>query len=484
MCARELPWGVGDRAVPDNDVRFDVFISHRSADKAWVESLGRNLKRHGYAVWLDTWRLVPGRPFIQQLQDGLDRSRAAILVVTQEAQASGWVQDEYGVMLRRRNADPGYVFIPVLLDAEADFPFLRNVQCVDFRDPQRYRRAFYELVCGLKGTAPEPDRVFEDALEIPEARPTPTVQSRAADFLDEIFEDLEFDHLSVVLAQEGMGTGPVAQELLARARSRFGAANVAHIVPPCTAADDLDGYFADVAYQCGVSNGEGAEAALRRHLFDRLDGGDRLLVLLSDFENGADRARRRLASLLRGLYDSFPDRLRVMFRGGERLADLKYDQGQISILSVAAIHQWPDYTPTDVQDLYAQRYHGESLAGDDAESIIDATGGEPRLLSHCLKLRRRSNGLSVDGYQNELRESVVAWQLFTPLGRKPGLVDSIRPCLEQSNLGPAPAFLTDPGLRWLYWRNLVARRVIDGRPRLCWRCDLLRETGRDVLQCA
>jgi hypothetical protein len=233
-----------------------------------------------------------------------------------------------------------------------------------------------------------------------------------------------------------------------------------------------------------VSGGQGAKAALRRHLFDRLDDGDRLLVLLSDFENGADPARRRLASLLRGLYDCFPDRLRVMFRGGEKLAALKYDQGQISILSIAATYHWSDYTPPDVQDLYRQRYRGETIATGDAETILYATGGEPRLVNHCLRLRRRSGGLEADGYRDELRASIVAWQLFTPLAREPSLVERIRPCLQRINLGPAPAFLTDPGLRWLYWRNLVARRDIDGRPRLCWRCDLLRDTGRDVLQCA
>jgi hypothetical protein len=470
--------------MPDGTVHYDVFISHSSADKAWVTALACNLKRHGHSVWLDAWELVPGRNFIQGLQDGLDRSQAAILIVTREAQASGWVQDEYSTMLRRRNCEPGFVVIPVLLDVDGDFPFLRNVHCVDFREPTRYRQAFYELLCGLKGAAPEPDRLFDGALDIPEERRVLTVQPRAANFLDEIFEDLESDHLSVILAQEGMGTGPIAQELLARARSRFAPKNVFHIVPPCTGNDNLDDYFAEVAYQCGVSNGQGAEASLRRHVFDQLDSGDRLLVLLSDFENGGDLARRRLASLLRGLYDCFPDRMRVMFRGGEKLAALKYDQGQISILSIAATYHWPEYTPSDVQELYRQRYRGETITSDDADTILATTGGEPRLVNHCLKLRYRFATLTANGYRDELRASDVAWQLFTPLAHTPSLVERIRPCLLQTDLGPAPAFLTDPGLRWLYWRNLVARRIIEGRPRLCWRCELLRDTGRDVLQCA
>ncbi len=39
--------------------RYDVFLSHRSLDRHWVETLARNLGQR-YRVFLDRWEIVPG----------------------------------------------------------------------------------------------------------------------------------------------------------------------------------------------------------------------------------------------------------------------------------------------------------------------------------------------------------------------------------------------------------------------------------------
>lgn len=42
--------------------RYDVFLSHNSADKLAVQALADRLRAAGLAPFLDTWHLIPGDP--------------------------------------------------------------------------------------------------------------------------------------------------------------------------------------------------------------------------------------------------------------------------------------------------------------------------------------------------------------------------------------------------------------------------------------
>ena len=84
---------------------INVFISHSSTQREWVETLADNLQRAGKSVFLDLWRLVPGRDFIDGLRAGLAACRSSILVVSPEALQSGWVREEYEILKRRQAKD-------------------------------------------------------------------------------------------------------------------------------------------------------------------------------------------------------------------------------------------------------------------------------------------------------------------------------------------------------------------------------------------
>ena len=43
--------------------RYDVFLSHASADKPEVEYLARKLQEARIAPFLDKWHLIPGEPW-------------------------------------------------------------------------------------------------------------------------------------------------------------------------------------------------------------------------------------------------------------------------------------------------------------------------------------------------------------------------------------------------------------------------------------
>ncbi len=146
----------------------DVFLSHKSDWKPWVDVLARNLRNRGYRVFFDEWDMIPGQSIVQQLYDGLQQSRKGILVVTPEAIDSGWVREDYAQMMVQKQQDAAFTIIPVIVGEEVpDFPFIQDILWVDFRDPERYREAFYRLVCALDGTSPGPDVRLDGELVVP-----------------------------------------------------------------------------------------------------------------------------------------------------------------------------------------------------------------------------------------------------------------------------------------------------------------------------
>src|SRR5262249_48562796 len=126
----------------------------------------------------------------------------------------------------------------------------------------------------------------------------------------------------------------------------------------------------------------GAIAAQLPRLIRR---GRPLVLILSEFENGPAAARHAFASTLRSFYAAHRDEVRIVLRGGEELARLKFEDGDISMLAIAASWYWPELTVADVTRLYAQRNVGRALQQDVGEAILTLTGGEPRMVGHCVR---------------------------------------------------------------------------------------------------
>src|SRR5262249_41901365 len=86
---------VPPEAVPREPVRqFDVFLSHNHNDKHRVETLARTLgEKHGRSVWLDHWECGPGK-LEPQCETGIRNSRFTVVVGSQKALSSKWVQWE------------------------------------------------------------------------------------------------------------------------------------------------------------------------------------------------------------------------------------------------------------------------------------------------------------------------------------------------------------------------------------------------------
>jgi hypothetical protein len=86
---------------------YDVFISHSSKDKPVVRELANQLKQDGLRVWLDEWKIQPGDMIGLKIQQGLERSRTLLMVMSNAYFASEWSTLEHHTLLFRDPARKG-----------------------------------------------------------------------------------------------------------------------------------------------------------------------------------------------------------------------------------------------------------------------------------------------------------------------------------------------------------------------------------------
>jgi hypothetical protein len=125
-----------------------IFISHSSRDDAFARQLCGDLELTGHAPWIDDIEIVPGESIMSSVQDGISEARHAIVVVSNSAISSGWVDAEWkakywGVLINQKVR-----VIPVLREA-CELPlFLRILRRADFT--QSYAVGFAELCLTLR----------------------------------------------------------------------------------------------------------------------------------------------------------------------------------------------------------------------------------------------------------------------------------------------------------------------------------------------
>lgn len=139
---------------------FDIFLSHRSADKPMVKIIAGKLRAAGLTPWLDVWELVPGAGWQSALAHGLMASRHCAFFVSPSG-AGGWAEQECELAQNRAVRDPSFRLIPILLPGVAERfdagllpPFLTLRHWVDFRGGIDDPAALRELVAGIQGVAP------------------------------------------------------------------------------------------------------------------------------------------------------------------------------------------------------------------------------------------------------------------------------------------------------------------------------------------
>jgi tetratricopeptide (TPR) repeat protein len=118
--------------VLSKDKEWNIFLSYRSVNRAWVLSLYDVLSELGHKVFLDQYVLKAGDKLRVNLDRGLTKSQAGILIWSSAVKDSSWVRDEYDTLQNMADNDPNFQFVPVAIDKTKIEGILANRIFVDF----------------------------------------------------------------------------------------------------------------------------------------------------------------------------------------------------------------------------------------------------------------------------------------------------------------------------------------------------------------
>lgn len=117
----------------------NVFISYSRRETGFVDDLANHLEKEQLNVWLDYRSLVPGKPWLDQIHEGIANSNVILLVVSKASMASDNVELEWRKVLEEQ----GKRIILLVFEA-VDLPQeLERFEWVDFRGS--YQNALKEL---------------------------------------------------------------------------------------------------------------------------------------------------------------------------------------------------------------------------------------------------------------------------------------------------------------------------------------------------
>jgi hypothetical protein len=139
----------------------NVFISYSRREVGFVDDLANHLEKEQYTVWLDYRSLVPGKPWLDQIHEGIVNSNIILLVVSKASMASDNVELEWRKVLEEK----GKRIILLIFEA-VDLPQeLEKFEWVDFRG--NYQNALTELNRQLQMPEQEEHPVPQTGFKIP-----------------------------------------------------------------------------------------------------------------------------------------------------------------------------------------------------------------------------------------------------------------------------------------------------------------------------
>jgi hypothetical protein len=126
----------------------DVFLSHSTKDAAVAEEICHRLERDGISVWIAPRDVRPGRKYGEEILDAIEATRATILVLSDDSNASVHVEHEVErAVSKRKSVFP--VRVANVSPARALELFVASSQWIDLWGPHR-AEGFDRLVHALK----------------------------------------------------------------------------------------------------------------------------------------------------------------------------------------------------------------------------------------------------------------------------------------------------------------------------------------------
>ena len=298
-----------------------------------------------------------------------------------------------------------------------------------------------------------------------------TLAPKYRNFVDSLFRNyIEKNSSVMLLAQEGFQTRHYAQALRHEAirRCLSNERVLSFSLPTYENLSEAE-YFTELGSACGLENTVNSFMTWRKSLRSLLNQKTKLLLIITRFEKGNDKHRTTLAKEFRSLLEDFPYHFQLVLIGGERLAALKYENGEHSLLNILCDESIPELCIDDIRLLYP---HTQALADNVLQDILQFTGQHPVLVDRCLREAMQE----IASWKKLLQTRVICTQLFSRFRHNSQLCAY----LKQEQLGRCyDIWPDDELLRALYWQNLLMPKG----GRLVWRCEWLREMGKELLGC-
>lgn len=112
----------------------NIFISHSSSDKFFVRKLQKRIIPICSNVWVDEGEIGPGENFVSRIEDGLENADYLLLVISEAANDSKWVIDEWTIAKAASNSGHNIKIIPIQLEPCPIPLFLSNLNKIDFSE--------------------------------------------------------------------------------------------------------------------------------------------------------------------------------------------------------------------------------------------------------------------------------------------------------------------------------------------------------------
>jgi CheY-like chemotaxis protein len=141
-----------------------IFLSHNHKDKSFARRLAGDLVRWGVRVWIDEAEILVGDSLIAKIRDGLDEMEYVGAILSPDAVASRWVQEELDVAMNQQIGNRRVKVLP-LMCRRCDVPgFLLGKLYLDMSTDDLYKENLPKLLRRLLGRAPDVDRVIRLSL--------------------------------------------------------------------------------------------------------------------------------------------------------------------------------------------------------------------------------------------------------------------------------------------------------------------------------
>jgi len=462
---------------------IEVFISHNHEDKRWVTTLANNLSQCGLSVWLDLLESGSRHSMAGHREQALETSHRGVLLATPNSIETDWLQEQYEAMRAKQQDDPNFYFIALFFGSTSKAGWIKSPLKVDFSrpEPAAYRVAFQKLLSGLHNQAATGLVEIPTELEIPKPHFPRLKESTSRSLtkgeegcLTTIFQTLDGNRPVMLLGSADYDKTPIQMAILEEAQRHYPEGEILHLVPHGHADANKSEYFAYLCDQIGRKKNLNKASDFEYLLESMLSRGKSVFLFLTRIEEGSAEGRRALSHSLRNLSERYEDWFKLVLCGGENLLELRFKEGSLSPLRNAEPVMLPDPTVEDIQQWQANEAGG--LMDEEIATLLKLTGGNPRLILQSLKTRTPFTPLLEEILAGKLSHDAVLRARFTAY-RESANATRVASLLLREKLGVYELWPIQALLRHLYWDGLLAER--DGR--FCWRSDLVRQIGREVI---